>query len=40
MNEDSPSARDLDRLETRVADGKILVKYENFRTGTAQKIAE
>lgn len=37
---DSPSARDLDRLETRVADGKVLVKYENFRTGTAQKIAE
>jgi menaquinol-cytochrome c reductase iron-sulfur subunit len=36
----SPSARDLDRLETRVADGTVHVKYEKFRTGTAQKIAE
>jgi menaquinol-cytochrome c reductase iron-sulfur subunit len=37
---DSPSARDLDRLETRIEDGTVLVKYENYRTGTAQKIAE
>jgi menaquinol-cytochrome c reductase iron-sulfur subunit len=37
---DSPSARDLDTLEVRVAEGQVLVKYENFRTGTAQKIGE
>ena len=36
----SPSARDLDRLDVRVADGTVLVKYQNFRTGTARKIAE
>jgi Rieske Fe-S protein len=36
----SPSARDLDQLDVRVDDGQVLVKYENFRTGTAQKIAE
>ncbi|HUG93260.1 MAG TPA: Rieske 2Fe-2S domain-containing protein [Planctomycetaceae bacterium] len=36
----SPSARDLDRLDVRVEDGAVLVKYQNFRTGTAQKIAE
>jgi Rieske Fe-S protein len=37
---DSPSARDLDRLDVRVENDQVLVKYENYRTGTAQKIAE
>lgn len=42
---DSPSARDLDRLEIDVRKdetGKdvIWVKFENFRTGTAERIPE
>jgi Rieske Fe-S protein len=32
-----PSPRDLDSLETRVEDGFVLVKFERFRQGTANK---
>jgi Rieske Fe-S protein len=29
----SPSARDLDKLETRVVDGIVCVKFQNFKAG-------
>ena len=29
--------RDMDRLETEVRDGKIWVKYQNFRGGVTEK---
>ncbi len=36
---DSPSARDLDQLPTTVKnDSEIWVKFQNFRTGTAEQI--
>jgi len=35
----SPSPRGLDELETEVrADGQVWVKFQNFRTGVAQKV--
>ena len=38
LDESSPSPRDMDALEVQVeADGKVLVKFENFLTGTAEK---
>jgi len=39
----SSSPRDLDTLEVdpeRLKQGEVWVKFENFRTGTAEKIAE
>jgi len=33
----SPSPRGLDRLETRIEDGKILVQFLNFEAGTKEK---
>jgi Rieske Fe-S protein len=37
----SPSPRDLDVLQAEVRNGsEVWVKFENFRTGVAQKIAE
>jgi Rieske Fe-S protein len=33
-----PSPRALDRLETRVADGKVEVRYQQFKQGTPEKI--
>ena len=36
----SPSPRDLDTLEMEIRGDEIWVKFQNFRTGTAQKIAE
>lgn len=35
--EESKSARSLDSLETRVEDGKVFVKFQNFQLGTAEK---
>ena len=38
LDESSPSPRDLDTLEVQIdPDGKVLVKFENFLTGTAEK---
>lgn len=37
---DSPSARDLDTLDVKVTVGIVWVKYQNFRTGTAEKLAD
>ncbi|MEX0700740.1 MAG: Rieske 2Fe-2S domain-containing protein [Planctomycetales bacterium] len=34
----SPSPRDLDELEVAVRDDAVWVKYENFRTGTSERI--
>jgi len=33
----SPSPRDLDSLEYRIADGEVWVKYQDFKAGTAEK---
>lgn len=33
-----PSPRALDRLETKVSEGKILVRYQHFKQGTPEKI--
>ena len=35
--EKAKSARSLDALETRVEDGKVFVKFQNFQLGTAEK---
>ena len=32
-----PSPRSLDRLDTKVQDGRLYVKYEKFRSGTNAK---
>lgn len=37
-SENSPSARNLDELQTTVKDGEIWVAFENFRSGTAERI--
>lgn len=36
----SPSPRAMDSLECQVEDGEILVKYENFYTGKADKVVK
>lgn len=36
--ETSPSARDMDKLTAVVRDGDVWVKFQNFRTGTAEQI--
>ncbi|MDF1810732.1 MAG: Rieske (2Fe-2S) protein [Verrucomicrobiales bacterium] len=33
----SPSARPLDSLETKVEEGQVWVKFQNFQTGIAEK---
>jgi menaquinol-cytochrome c reductase iron-sulfur subunit len=33
-----PSPRPLDALEVRIAEGKVEVRYERFKTGTAAKV--
>jgi len=33
-----PSPRDLDSLETRIADSMVLVEFRRFRRGTAAKV--
>src|SRR5690606_35283999 len=33
-----PSPRDLDRLETKVEDGHVLVDFRRFRIGIEQKV--
>ena len=38
--EPSPSPRPMDRLACKVEQGEILVKFENFYTGTAEKIVK
>ncbi len=40
LDEHSTSPRDLDELEVKIdAGGEVLVRYEKFRTGAAEKIA-
>lgn len=34
-----PSPRSMDRLETRIADGRIDVRYQRFKNGTKEKLA-
>jgi nitrite reductase/ring-hydroxylating ferredoxin subunit len=34
----SPSARDLDSLECEVRDGDVWVKYQDFKTGSPEKV--
>ena len=36
---ESPSARNLDALETRIVDGFVWVKFQNFKTGDKEKKA-
>ncbi len=36
----SSSPRDLDTLECKIEGSEVWVRYENFRTGTAEKVAE
>ncbi len=38
--EPSPSPRAMDSLESEIVGGEILVKYENFYTGKAEKIVK
>lgn len=38
--EPSPSPRAMDTLESEISGGEILVKYENFYTGKAEKIVK
>jgi menaquinol-cytochrome c reductase iron-sulfur subunit len=33
----SPSARDLDTLETKIIDGTVCVKFQNFKAGDKEK---
>ena len=37
---DSPSARDLDSLDIKVVDGRVWVRFENYRTGREEKIPQ
>ncbi len=37
LDEVCSSPRDMDTLETQIEDGKVLVKFEKFITGTADK---
>ncbi len=36
----SESPRDMDTLEVKVEDGEVLVRFQNFRTGTTEKVVE
>ncbi len=36
---DGVSPRDLDTLETKIEDGKVFVRFQNFLTGIAEKKA-
>jgi menaquinol-cytochrome c reductase iron-sulfur subunit len=36
--ESGPSPRGLDRLEARVVEGRVEVKYQRFRQGTQDKV--
>lgn len=41
LDASSPSPRDLDTLEVEIRNGtEVWVKFQNFRTGTPQKVAE
>lgn len=41
LDAQSPSPRDLDALECEIVNGnEVWVKFENFRTGTPQKIVQ
>ena len=37
QEKDSPSARPLDSLDTKVQDGNVWVKFQNFQTGIVEK---
>lgn len=39
-SETSPSARDLDPLDVFERDGEIFVKYEEFRSGIAERVSD
>ena len=36
----SPSPRDLDTLEAKVEGDDVLVKFENYRVGTSEKVVK
>jgi Rieske Fe-S protein len=36
-SEEGPAPRPLDRLESKVERGRLLVRYQRFRSGTAHK---
>ena len=36
----SPSPRNLDTLEVEIREGEVWVRFQNFRTGTPEKIVE
>lgn len=38
-NQNSPAARGLDHLETKIEDGFVFVKFEKFVKGTPEKIS-
>jgi menaquinol-cytochrome c reductase iron-sulfur subunit len=40
MDKSSPSPRDLDTLEVEIKDSAVFVKFENFRTGTTEKVVQ
>lgn len=40
LDADSPSPRDMDSLDTEIRNNEVWVKFQNYRTGTANKIAQ
>jgi menaquinol-cytochrome c reductase iron-sulfur subunit len=40
LDADSPSPRNMDSLETEIRNNEVWVKFQNYRTGTANKIAQ
>jgi Rieske Fe-S protein len=40
LDADSPSPRDMDSLETEIRNNEVWVKFQNYRTGPANKIAQ
>ena len=40
LDKTSPSPRSLDTLEVKIENSEILVKFQNFESGTARKVAK
>jgi len=40
LDKTSPSPRDLDTLEVKIENSDVLVKFQNFETGTKKKVAK
>lgn len=40
LDKTSPSPRSLDTLEVKIENAEVLVKFQNFESGTARKVAK